>query len=210
MGQDSNYPSKGGDAQTYKGVDIDSDGDGIVNNAYELQGNTPSDLGSSFDNNTIIENANGNREVSGSIRGTGWKKDGDWTNASNTYNLNNPSQEVLLVCNDISAGEFGNILLYPNGDDNFYVKWDDGTSTTGDYLTLEDGTEDYPSFTGNVYLGITNRSNQIGVRALGVTNAGDEKALVKAHSTTTGYSNINKISTQAVDISSFNVEVYYR
>lgn len=49
-------------ANRYKGEDIDGDGDGSVDDADTLQGNQPSDIQSSIDNETIVEN-NGTREV---------------------------------------------------------------------------------------------------------------------------------------------------
>jgi len=46
-------------ANRYKGVDIDSDGDGQVNDAETLQGNKPSDIGNTIDESTIVEDSNG-------------------------------------------------------------------------------------------------------------------------------------------------------
>lgn len=50
-------------ANRYKGEDIDTDGDGSVNDAQTLQNNQPSDLLRSLDNETIQENTNGDIEV---------------------------------------------------------------------------------------------------------------------------------------------------
>lgn len=50
-------------ANRYKGKDIDTDGDGSVNDSQTLQGNQPSDLGNTIDNSSITENSNGNIQV---------------------------------------------------------------------------------------------------------------------------------------------------
>jgi len=50
-------------ANRYKGQDIDTDGDGSVDDSQTLQGNQPSDLGNTIDQKTIEENSNGDIQV---------------------------------------------------------------------------------------------------------------------------------------------------
>jgi hypothetical protein len=45
-------------ANRYKGEDIDTDGDGSVNDSQTVQGNQPSDLGNTVDGVTVIKNSN--------------------------------------------------------------------------------------------------------------------------------------------------------
>jgi len=74
------------DAETFKGNDIDTDGDGTVNDAETLQGNQPSDLKTEADGITINKNSNSKlqqilkKEIIGNWENgdlAGWSKFGD-------------------------------------------------------------------------------------------------------------------------------------
>jgi hypothetical protein len=89
---------KSPDASTFKGNDIDIDGDGSVNDAQTLQGNQPSDLGNSLDNNTIIEDSNGD------IRSFGLVHSSDVGNivsaAASTFSSNIKVVDISLASNE--------------------------------------------------------------------------------------------------------------
>jgi len=96
------------DAQTYKENDIDSDGDGKVDNADKLDGTELADIGGGY-----------------------WEKDGDWDVTSTlTYTLNNPSDHVMLIFKDVEARIQG-IRVNSDAGNNYTMFHPDGTQTSG-------------------------------------------------------------------------------
>ena len=87
-------------ANRYKGEDIDTDGDGKVNDADTLQGNQPADLGNDADGKTIILKNGIFEVVTEKIIGDfensqdGWTFSSNVTFDTNDSDLNNYSAEL--------------------------------------------------------------------------------------------------------------------
>jgi len=113
-------------ANRYKGEDIDTDGDGSVNDSQTLQGKKPNDLSASFDDETIILDENGDRKAvneNKQVIGDFEADSGDWTletifgrgiaERSDTQSLKD-SFSIRLVSGDY--GNSGGALFYRNYD----------------------------------------------------------------------------------------------
>ena len=123
----------GGDASTFKGNDIDSDGDGSVNDADTLQGNQPGDLKEDIDNKTIVRNQNNELENQKRTEIIGdFENDsaGDWTKIEEgTSAYANPSDAL-------SSEAVGNYVFYLMGDGD--KTWTSGIKRTIDFSGLQE------------------------------------------------------------------------
>lgn len=85
-------------ANRYKGEDIDTDGDGSVNDSQTLQGNQPSDLGNTIDSKTITKNSSGEIQAqinSKTIIGDFESDLGGWTPTTNTGDISATSKSFV-------------------------------------------------------------------------------------------------------------------
>jgi len=138
------------DASTYKGNDIDSDGDGTVDEADDaktLQGNAPSDLRSSPDGASIIENDQGELQINQErkIIGDFENSFGDWTtevNGSHTIERSTTSSK---------KGEYSIRMWNGGGDDS--TSWLRRMSLdVSGYDTLEIWANDVYNYVTKIYI----------------------------------------------------------
>lgn len=114
-------------ANRYKGEDIDTDGDGSVNDAQTLQNNQPSDLGNSIDKETIREDLNGD------LRGIGLFFPSENSDVVQIYQSTSGSYGSSVSLN---SGEIAVIYEASISSDQFESNDDDIGTVIADGVTL--------------------------------------------------------------------------
>lgn len=194
-------------ANRYKGEDIDTDGDGSVNDSQTLQGNQPSDLGNTIDKDTIQENANGNIQVNPPFRGLGFKKLGKIDKNNSSLSIPSGIKGVLCVLKRTKRNRSNPARLTCNNRTDWLLENRGDSRNTSAKGVNASGVEFDPPMSGFIIFDINDNSNEKIATCSFITTGEDGNQVINGYENSGGVTEIQSLSiNNALDKG--EIEVY--